>query len=236
MARAYILLHDHASDSGYVGERLRQLGFVVDEVTVVPPDRYRDPGVDFEFPDVAGYDLLVPMGAPWSVYDVDAIGSWVKPELAWLADAVAADVPVFGICFGAQALATALGGATVRAERPEVGWFSVDSADPELIPGGPWLEWHYDRFSVPPGAVELARSDVGPQAFRFGRSFGVQFHPEATADSVGVWLANGGAAKARELGIDPEELRRECVARADDARLRAHALVDAFLARIGRLG
>ncbi|HEX5406948.1 MAG TPA: type 1 glutamine amidotransferase [Pseudonocardiaceae bacterium] len=236
MTRAYVVLHDHASAGGHVSERLRQRGFTVDEVTVVPPDRFTDPGVDFEFPAPADYDLLVPMGSPWSVYDEDRIGSWVKPELAWLADAVAVDIPVFGICFGAQALATALGGATVRSERPEVGWIEVGSDDPGLVPSGPWLEWHYDRFTLPSTAVELARNDLCTQAFRYGRSLGVQFHPEVRPEDIAVWLANGGAAEARAIGVDPDALLRECAARADDARSRAYALVDAYLARIGGIG
>jgi GMP synthase-like glutamine amidotransferase len=229
--RALVVLHDHASSSGHVGERLRQRGFTVDELVVVPAERFDDPGVDFDFGDPAGYDLLVPTGSPWSVYD-DRIGSWVKPELAWLAEAVEADVPVLAICFGAQALATALGGETTRSARPEVGWFEVSSGDPSLVPPGPWLQWHYDRFSIPPGATELARNDVGPQAFRYGRALGVQFHPELTAGGLDVWLDNGGAGEARAVGIDPDELRRDTTARAAAARSRAHALVDVFLARI----
>lgn len=233
--RALVVLHDHASSSGYVGERLRQRGFTVDELVVVPPERFDDPLVDFDFPNPAGYDLLVPAGAPWSVYDHARIGSWIKPELVWLAGAVDAGVPVLGICFGAQALATALGGETIRAARPEVGWVEIQSDDPGLIPRGPWLQWHYDVFSVPPEATELARNSVGPQAYRYGRALGVQFHPEVTADGIGVWLDNGGAETARASGVDPDLLRRSTAARADEARGRAHVLVDAFLARIARL-
>lgn len=228
-------MHDHASASGHVGERLRMRGFEIDEVVVVPPDRFGDPGVEFDFPDPASYDLLVPTGAPWSVYDHERIGSWVKPEIAWLADAVDADVPVLAICFGAQALAVALGGETVRAPRPEVGWVQIESSDPTLVPEGPWMQWHYDRFVVPPGAVELARNDVCPQAYRYGRSLGVQFHPELTAEGIGVWLDHGGDVGARALGIDPDGLRRECAGRDEQARIRAHQLVDAFLDRIADL-
>jgi GMP synthase-like glutamine amidotransferase len=231
--RALIVLHDHASSSGYVGERLRERGFELDELLVVPEERFHDPGVDVDLPDPTAYDLLVPTGAPWSVYDHERIGSWVTAEITWLAAAVAADVPVLGICFGAQALATALGGATVRADRPEVGWADVESDLPDLVPAGPWMQWHYDRFVVPPGAVEVARNDVCPQAFRVGRALGVQFHPEVTADGVGVWLDHGGAGKARELGIEPDDLRRESASRAADARRRAHRLVDGFLAQLG---
>jgi GMP synthase-like glutamine amidotransferase len=234
--RALVVMHDHASSSGYVGERLRQRGFELEEVLVVPEERFHDPGVDVDFADPADYDLLVLTGAPWSVYDHERIGSWLTSEVAWLAEAVAADVPVLGICFGAQALATALGGETVRADRPEVGWVDVESDQPALVPRGPWMQWHYDRFVVPPGATELARNEVCPQAYRYERSLGVQFHPEVTADGVGVWLDHGGAEKARELGIDPDDLSRECAMRAVEARRRAHQLVDGFLSDVGGLG
>src|SRR2546426_422783 len=73
-------------------------------------------------------------------------------------------------------------------------------------PSGPWLEWHYDRFAVPPGAVQLAHSEVGPQAFRLGRSLGVQFHPEATARMIEGWLDLGGDVHCAQQGIDPQEL------------------------------
>jgi GMP synthase-like glutamine amidotransferase len=97
------------------------------------------------------------------------------------------------------------------------------------------MQWHHDRFVVPPGATELARNAVCPQAFTVGRTLGVQFHPEVTADGVGVWLDHGGAEKARELGIDPDDLRRESALRSDGARRRAHQLVDGFLTDIGKL-
>jgi GMP synthase-like glutamine amidotransferase len=218
-----------------VGERLRQRGFELDEILVVPAERFHDPGVDVDLADPTDYDLLVLTGAPWSVYDHGRIGSWLTTEIAWLTEAMAADVPVLGICFGAQALATALGGETVRADRPEVGWVEIESDRPDLVPRGPWMQWHYDRFVVPSGGTELARNEVCPQAFRYGRALGVQFHPEVTAAGVGVWLDHGGAQKARELDIEPDDLSRECEMRSDDARRRAHQLVDGFLSEAGGL-
>lgn len=233
--RALVVLHDHASSGGHVAQRLRQRGFLVEEVVVVPPERFHDPGVEFDFGDPTDYDLLVPTGAPWSVYDHDRVGSWVKPEIAWLAEAIDADVPVLAICFGAQVLATALGGETTTSGSVELGWMEIESDDPDLVPRGPWMQWHYDRFSVPPGATEIARSPVCPQAYRHRRALGVQFHPEVTPEGVGVWLDNGGADKALALGVDPAELRRTTAAHADRARRRAQVLVDAFLTRIAHL-
>jgi GMP synthase-like glutamine amidotransferase len=224
---ALIIRHDYHSHAGFVGERLVELGFVPHEVVVVPEDRFESPDVRVAFPSPQDFDVIVSLGAPWSVYDTDRIGTWIGDELAFLRDAVAADVPVLGICFGAQALAAALGGRVERAPVAEIGWHEVTSAEPELIPAGPWFQWHFDRFTVPPGGRECARSPVGPQAYVVGRSLGVQFHPEVTPEIAGVWLGNG-AHQARELGLDPAAL----LLPKPGTRERAHALVDAFLDRV----
>ena len=79
------------------------------------------PSVTVSFPDPLSYDAIVPMGAAWSVYDRDRIGTWIEDELGFLRRAHGAGVPVLGICFGAQALAAALGGKVVRAEDPRWG-------------------------------------------------------------------------------------------------------------------
>ncbi len=233
--RALVVLHDHASSSGFVGERLRQRGWEVDEVTVVPPERHDDPGVDHDFGDPADYDLLVPTGSPWSAYDDALIGSWLLPELEWLVRAVDQDVPVLGICFGAQAYSRALGGEVLPSETPEIGWQQVYSDEPDLVPQGLWFQWHYDRFTLPPGAREVARNDAGPQAYVHRRNLCVQFHPEVTPQGVGTWLDTGGEEKARALGIDPDRLRQITDARGAEARARAHALVDHYLTDVAGL-
>lgn len=231
--RALCVLHDALSETGLVGAALRDQGWQVDELVVVAPNRHGSPDVDMSFPDSSDYDLLVPMGAPWSAgLDDGRIGRWLIPELKWLAGTVAAGGAVFGICFGAQALARALGGSVVRAVRPEIGWVGIDSDRPELIEAGPWFQWHFDRFTLPPGAVELARNAVAVQAYRVGRSLGVQFHPEVTAAGIARWVDNGGDAQARALGIDPADLLAEAQRQAEAARQRAAVLVTAYLAKI----
>src|SRR5262245_14674834 len=177
--RALLIQHDHVSPAGPVGERLGDRGFEVTELTVVPSDRHLTPGVRCAFPDPSEWDLIVPMGAPWSVDD-PAVASWVEPELRMLAAAHDAGVPVLGVCFGGQALAVALGGGVERAPRPEFGWVDVETDDAAIVGPGPWFQFHFDRWVLPPGAVEVARSAVCSQAFVLGRSMGVQFHPEIT--------------------------------------------------------
>jgi GMP synthase-like glutamine amidotransferase len=235
--RALCVLHDAFSSTGLIGDTLRARGWQVDETLIVPAERYHSPDVDFSFPDHRDYDLLVPMGAPWSAYDEAGVGRWLVPELSWLSRAVASGGAVFGICFGAQALARALGGSVALSGYPEIGWTAVESEVPELISPGPWFQWHFDTFTPPPGATVLARTvptkDAATvQAFRVGRSLGVQFHPEVTGLDIKMWLENGGDAQARAQGIDPADLLAEAARQEEPARARAGQLIDAYVTKI----
>ncbi|MCY9784254.1 type 1 glutamine amidotransferase [Nocardiopsis sp. EMB25] len=230
--RALIVVHEHITEPGQVGERLAERGYEPTVLRVVPEERFDSPDVAFDFPDPRGWDVVVPMGSPWSVYDERTVGSWIGGEIALVRKAHEMGVPVLGICFGAQVLAAATGGSVEPAPRPEIGWTEIDTDDPALVGPGPWLEWHYDRCVPPPGAVELARTAVGPQAFRLGRSLGLQFHPEATARMVRGWLEAGGAAQCESRGIDPAALLDRTISLEAEAGERARALVDAFLDRV----
>jgi len=227
--RALFVQHDHTSPVGPVGARFEHHGYAVDELLVVPEERFDEPGVHADFPDPATYDVVVPMGSPWSVYDDALIGSWVRPELEFLRTAHQAEVPVLGICFGGQALAAALGGAVVPAARSEIGWYEVESRAPEIVESGPWFQWHHDRWDAPPGAQTLATTAVGDQAFVVGRSLAVQFHPELTPDMLRGWLDNGGSRYLEAHGRDVTALVEQTERLADSAELRAHRLVDRFL-------
>ena len=217
---------------GPVGERFAERGYTIDELVVVPADRFHAPAVVADFPDPTSYDVIVPMGAPWSVYDLATIGPWIEPELEFLRRAVAGGVPVLGICFGGQALAAALGGSVVPADEVEIGWTEIDTDQPDLVEAGPWFEWHHDRWVAPPDARVVARTAAAEQAFVVGRSLAVQFHPELTPSMLRGWLANGGATYLEAHGVDIERLLAATDACASDAHGRAHRLVDRFLDQV----
>lgn len=108
------------------------------------------------------------LGSRRSAYD-DTVPQLAE-ELAFTRAALAADVPLLGVCFGGQLLARALGAEVWRMAEPEIGWVAIDTAAPALVPPGPWLAWHADAFAVPRGAERLARTDRAVQAFRHGRT------------------------------------------------------------------
>ena len=220
--RPRILVIEHEADSGpaMLAERAKALGFVLDVVT---PESGIPRTSD-------GYVAVVSMGSAWGVHDDHAGDGWFADEQALLQDADAHGVPILGVCFGAQSLAHALGGAVTRAERPEIGWFTVDCTDEGLIEPGPWFQWHIDAISPPTGATVLARTEVCVQAYAIGPHLAVQFHPEVTEMEVSAWSADGAEILAG-LGLRPDQLVAETRMRTGDARLRAYELFDRFLVR-----
>ena len=184
------------------------------------------PAGSTSFPDPSGFDLVVLYGSRWSVYD-DRVAHWVQPELQFIHDADRAGVPVLGLCFGGQILSTALGGSVAPTLHPEIGWFEVEPAAPAIEPG-PWLQWHFDAFSVPEGARELARSVAGPQAFRLRANLGLQFHPEADRSVLEAWLTDD-LDQLEEAGLDAEALLSGADRHLGAARGRARRLVAGVL-------
>ncbi|PTW90796.1 GMP synthase-like glutamine amidotransferase [Microbacteriaceae bacterium MWH-Ta3] len=233
--KALLIEHDHVSPAGFVGERLRERGFEVDERIVVTGDNFHSPNVDFDFPALDDYDLIIPMGSPWGAWDDDCIGRWLTPEIEWIRQAVSSGKPVLGICFGGQLIARAMGGSVAPGRKGEIGWTAIWSDRPDLVSNGPWFEFHYDHWQVPPGATEIARNPVSSQAFVINRSLAVQFHPEVSYDSLHGWLEWGGDAKVIEDGQDPLVMEAQTRAEEPAARLRTFALVDAFLDQIAQL-
>jgi GMP synthase-like glutamine amidotransferase len=230
--RVLFVQQDHVSPPGPVGEAFAERGYDIEELLVVPESRFLDPAVSVDFPDPESYDALVPMGAPWSVYDHGSIGTWVGHEIEFLRRAHVAGVPILGICFGGQALAAALGGSVVPSDRSEIGWVSVETSRPDLVEPGPWFQWHSDRWVLPDSVAAFARSEVSEQAFVAGRSLGLQFHPELTVAQLSGWLGNGGHVAARAAGLQPDDLLRSTAAEEPAAVARARALVHRFLDQV----
>ena len=183
--RALALEHWQSDAFAVFGEVLAERQIAVDRVVVSEV---------VSLPDWREYDLMIAMGGPMGVYQ-EAEYPWLVGEKRAIREAVSAGRPFFGVCFGAQLLASALGAEVYRGPSPELGLnpvFLTEAArrDP-LFRGFPRdlevFEWHQDAFDLPEGAVCLARSPrYGNQAMRVGRvAYGIQCHLEKSAEDVG---------------------------------------------------
>jgi GMP synthase-like glutamine amidotransferase len=221
--RVLILQHEEPTPPGHVTAWLAEHGASVEIFRIDEDDREVDP---------TGYDLIVSLGSEFAAFDDTK--PFVPREARLMRTAVDADVPVLGLCFGGQMLARVLGAEVFRSDRPEIGWLPVRSSDPELVPEGPWFQWHFDSFGVPPGATVIAESDAGPQAFVAGRSLGLQFHPEVTTEIMDDWVR----AYRHELdgdGVDPDDLLEETKRRAEESRRNALQLLNRYLRDVANL-
>ena len=170
--------------------------------------------------ELAAAALVVSLGSASAAYDPDA---WIAEQRAVLAGLVAQGRAVIGICFGAQLLASALGGSVAPLEEPRrrLGWVANDAVAAPVWTG-PWLRWNFDHFTAPAAAEVLARSADTVQVFRLGRALGVQFHPEAVPRSVSTWIALTPAAQLD--GRDPARLRDELQAQLAAGTVARNAL------------
>jgi GMP synthase-like glutamine amidotransferase len=228
-SKVLFLRNEHLATEALLGEAFSEQGFEVDTFEVVPAERVDTPAGDVVFPDPAGYDVVVPLGARWPVYDEALRSTWVSAQMSMVRDA-AAGVALLGVCFGGQLLAQAFGGTVARSSAPEIGWYDVDSDRPDLIPGGPWFQWPFDRWTLPPGATELARTADASQAFLLGRSLALQFHPEVDSELLELWLADDRDGEVAGFGLSHDELRLHTTQLVDRDRVRR--LVRGFITHV----
>lgn len=163
-------------------------------------------------PQINKYDGLVVLGGSMNVDEVEAYPN-LRAEVDMIREAVAANMPVLGICLGAQLVAKALGGSVFQNTEAEIGWYEVqptpcaqaDALLKWLRPSETIFQWHGDTFTLPQDCELLATSRLCQhQAFRYGdRVYGFQFHLEADASLIERWLTVGAnRATVERLGGD----------------------------------
>ena len=176
--RALAFEHLASDPVGVFGEVLTERGIAVDRVLLYEGE---------PVPDWRGYDFVIAMGAGASVWDEEEY-PWIVDEKRAVREAVLAGVPYFGVCFGVQLLADVFGARSFRGPEPEIGvnqvFLTPAARHDPVFRGFPAdlevCEWHSNHFSLPPGAIRLARSPrYENQAIRYGRvAYGLQSHLE----------------------------------------------------------
>lgn len=161
-----------------------------------------DRGFDLETVNVAEgqplpaqerYDAAVIYGGAQMVEQAREL-NYLRDELKWIEGWLEDEKPLLGICLGSQLLAHTLGGAVGPHQEglSEIGFYPIAPTDAgrALIPEDLMVyHWHLQGFAAPKSAELLATAETFEnQAFRYGRAYGLQFHPEITADIQASWL------------------------------------------------
>ena len=148
-------------------------------------------------PSLDGYDGMVVLGGPMSVNDAGRLPH-LTAEMRLIEQAMKQNLPVLGICLGAQLIAKTLGAEVYPNQEKEIGWYDVSptgaaESDPlltEFQVRERIFQWHGDTFDIPKTSSHLAFSNLcANQAFRYGVNvYGFQFHLEVDEPMIHRWL------------------------------------------------
>jgi len=169
-------------------------------------------------------DGLIVLGGPMHAGD-DAGYPAFAQIMALIRDCHARNIPVLGICLGAQLIARAFGEKVYHFGGLEVGYppvYLTPAAQEDALLAGMAteqriLQMHEDSFDLPQDAVLLMQNEVCTnQAFRIGaRTYGFQFHPEVTLQEARAFPRDCWASMQRNFGAEAEAREVQALQDAD---------------------
>ncbi len=198
-------------------------------------DVYKDNGLMLSKMDLGTVGGVVILGGPMNVYE-ESRHPFLAAEKYFIRDLVSKNIPVLGICLGAQLIAASLGAKVRRASSAEIGWFDIRfeenaKSDPllkDVAPETKVFQWHEDTFDLPAGATLLARNNDINQAFRYGdHVWGFQFHIEVDDQMIKEWCYEYTKGKAQEVSF--RRFLSEYLAIVKEFEQKARAIYQAFL-------
>jgi GMP synthase (glutamine-hydrolysing) len=202
--------------------------------------RYLQAGIDaIHVAELSAPDLLVVLGGPIGVYEVDTY-PFIRDEIAGISARLEADKPVLGICLGAQLMAASLGARVARGPVKEIGWAPVTLTDAgkgsvlASLAATPVLHWHGDNCELPEGCERLASTEHCPvQAFRRRPwQLALQFHLEVDAARFERWLI-GHTVELAKAGLDPNEQRTQARTQGAATAQAGRVVFSSWLQSIG---
>jgi GMP synthase (glutamine-hydrolysing) len=239
LRKILVLQHVPFEILGTLNPLLKKKGF---RVRYINFGRYPDAQ-----PTLEGYHGLIVLGGPMGVNEQDAYGH-LKTEITLIQAAVQKNIPILGICLGAQLIAAALGAEITRNPEKEIGWYAVTPTKVgELDPlfkhfqGTETIfQWHGDSFALPKDSVLLASSQTcRNQAFRYNHNiYGFQFHLEVDEPLINRWLTI--PMHAAELAALPqtsaEHIRAQTQQYIENTSMLSENVFLSFLRLFGETG
>ena len=185
-------------------------------------------------------DLLIILGGPISVNDSDMF-PFIDAEIALLKHRMAVNKPTLGICLGAQLIASALGSDVYSGNVKEIGW-----SDLYLTTAGEqsslrylqaehcsMLHWHGETFDLPGGAELLASTEHYPnQAFRYGKTLALQFHPEVNQHDMEKWFIGHAGEISQTEGVSVAQLRADTQQYANRLEVQSELFFNSWLREV----
>ena len=186
MLPIYIVCHAACEPAGYLCYYLRKNNINYKKITA-----FKNEIASLDLDAVSG---LVFMGGPYSVNE-DL--PWVADEIQLVQQAMEKDIPIMGVCLGAQLISKALGADIHSAAHMETGWHKM-KVDTSKLTDYPALEldetfevfeWHEETFSIPEGATPIFKGlNYENQGYVYGKILNMQFHLEMTEEMIYEWI------------------------------------------------
>jgi GMP synthase (glutamine-hydrolysing) len=230
--KAWIIFHVAFEDLGSFESVLREENYDIEYLSAASDD--------LSAINAKSDELLIILGGPISVNDIDEY-PFIKHELEILTERLEADMPTLGICLGAQIIAKALGAKVYPGQHKEIGWAPIQlddagsrSALRHLAGEGVCvLHWHGETFDLPEYAEHLASTELYPnQAFSYGNTLALQFHPEVTAHGLEQWFIGHTGEIHQTDGISVHKLRDDTRQFADILQARAYTFFSEWLEQV----
>lgn len=186
MLPIYIICHAECVPSSYLCDYLAKKNILFAKINAT-----KQQISTLELSAVSG---LIFMGGPYSVNDDYP---WLIDEIKFIQSAIEQDIPIMGVCFGAQLISKALNAEVTVAENTEIGWHNVLVDSSQLTDLHPLnlanviqvFEWHEDIYAMPEGAVPIFTGTNGEnQGYLYGKILAMQFHLEMTEHMVYEWV------------------------------------------------
>ncbi|MCC6544744.1 MAG: type 1 glutamine amidotransferase [Nitrospirae bacterium] len=229
MLEVIVLQHIECEDLGTIANAMSQRGIGCKYVRLFEGEPVpHDPGA---------FSGIIILGGPMNVYEEDKY-PYLKDEDIFIKKAVMNDMPILGICLGAQLIAKAAGARVSKGTKKEIGWYKLslsgDSRRDTLFKTLPEelkvFQWHGDTFEIPRGAIRLAGSGLFPnQAYRIGsRIYGIQFHLEVTKEMINQWISEYREELSRVDYINVSEIISDTPAYIETLNLSAGIFFEKF--------